>query len=209
MTAEESTPTQSDPHPSPTSESPTDALSAALETAAAAFRASAAGDRRVMVAFALGWQMAEVYRPDLRRSSQATDDDLPEIEHLGAVELQAMGLLQVQAGITKLRPSICGAGLEEPDAERFADLIEEINDPHGRRRAIRAFHIDLLATLSAADFRLGKAYGLGRALADATQSPPRSARGTCQRPRRHRRDLDPRVGERAATACRPSGRPVA
>jgi hypothetical protein len=172
-TPSQPTPTQSDPHGSSTSESPTEALSAAFETAAAAFRASAAGDQRVMVAFALGWQMAEVYRPDRRRSSEAaTDDDLPEIEHLGAVELQAMGLLQVQAGITKLRPSICGAGLEEPDAERFADLIEEIDDPQAGRQAIRAFHIDLLATLSAADFRLGKAYGLGRALADATQSPP-------------------------------------
>lgn len=159
--------TQADP-----SESPAEALSAAFETAAAAFRASTVGDQRVMAAFALGWQMAEVYRPESRRTSMAsTDDDLPEIEHLGAVELQAMGLLQVQAGITKLRPSIAGAGLEEPDAERFALLIEEVDDPRARRRAIRAFHIDLLATLSAADFRLGKAYGLGRALADATQSP--------------------------------------
>ena len=59
-----------------------------------------------MVAFSLGWQMAEVYRPDRRGGSKpAAEDDLPGISRLSAAELQEMGLLQVQAGITKLRPS--------------------------------------------------------------------------------------------------------
>jgi hypothetical protein len=83
-----------------------------------------------------------------------------------------MGLLQVQAGITKLRPSICDAELEVPNAEHFAEAIRRIRDSHERREAVREFHIGLLATLTAADFRLGKAYGLGRALADTTRLPP-------------------------------------
>jgi hypothetical protein len=36
---------------------------------------------------------------------------------------------------------------------------------------VLALHIQLLSTLTAADFRLGKAYGLGRALADTCRNP--------------------------------------
>ncbi len=154
-------------------ECPTEVLSAAFETAATAFRASATGDPRVMIAFALGWQMAEVYRPDRRSGSPAAAQlDLPGISRLSAVELQQMGLFQVQAGITKLRDPICAAGLDMPDAEGFGERVKGIDDPHARGQAIREFHVKLLATLTAADYRLGKAYGLGRALADTTRLPP-------------------------------------
>ncbi len=126
-----------------------------------------------MVAFALGWQMAEVYRPDRRSGSKpAAQDDLPGISRLTAAELQEMGLLQVQAGITKLRDSICDAGLELPDAEQFAADIRQVISAQARHEDVREFHVGLLATLTAADYRLGKAYGLGRALADTTRLPP-------------------------------------
>lgn len=175
MGPDEVSPTQSDPQRSVVSaqrESPADVLSAALETAAAQFRESTVGDRRVMVAFALGWQMAEVYRPDRRSGSDpAAALDLPGISRLSSAELQAMGLFQIQAGITKLRDAICDAGLDVPDAERFGERVRSLDDPHARGQAIRDFHVTLLATLTAADFRLGKAYGLGRALADTTRLP--------------------------------------
>lgn len=174
--AEKGTLTQTPPQGSSTAGNtgnPTDALSAAFETAEAAFRVSDAGDRRAMAAFALGWQMAEVYRPARRMEEEAASkDDLQAIARLNSVDLERMGLLQVRAGITKLLPSICAAGLEVPDAQRFADVVNEIDDRSARRQAIRDFHVELLATLTAADFRLGKAYGLGRALADTTQLPP-------------------------------------
>ncbi len=126
-----------------------------------------------MIAFALGWQMAEVYRPDRRGGpSAASEDDLPGLSRLSTAELQEMGLLQVQAGITKLRPSICSAGLDVPDAQRFARAMARLSSPEDRRESVREFHVTLLATLTAADFRLGKAYGLGRALADTTRLPP-------------------------------------
>jgi hypothetical protein len=152
--------------------SPTEALSAALASAERAFRDRHYGDERVMVAFSLGWQMAEVYRPDRRRRSQpAAEDDLPGISRLDAGELLEMGLFQVQAGITKLRDPICDAGLQVPDAQCFEERIQALSDPQERDLAIREFHVELLSTLTAADFRLGKAYGLGRALADTTRLP--------------------------------------
>jgi hypothetical protein len=167
------TPRESQPRPADGQrESPTDALSAAFEAAAMQFREDAAGDRRVMVAFALGWQMAEVYRPDRRSGSRpAAALDLPGISRLSTAELQELGLFQVQAGVTKLRDAICDAGLDVPDAERFGETIKEIEDPQQRGLAIRDFHVTMLARLTAADFRLGKAYGLGRALADTTRLP--------------------------------------
>jgi hypothetical protein len=165
--------TEKAPASSGKDQSPTEALTAALASAEKAFRARQAGDEQVMVAFSLGWQMAEVYRPDRRRGSQpAAPDDLPGISRLTAAELLEMGLFQVQAGITKLKGPICDAGLELPDAQRFARDIVPISDPQLRGDAIREFHVILLSTLTAADFRLGKAYGLGRALADTTRLPP-------------------------------------
>jgi phospholipase C len=153
--------------------SPTETLTAGSASAGAALRVNDEGDRRVMVAFSLGWQMAEVYRPDRRGGARpAAQDDLPGISRLNAAERQEIGLFQVQAGITKLRDSICDAGLEVPDSERFAEDVIRIRDPEERRGTVRNFHVGLLATLTAADFRLGKAYGLGRALADTTRRPP-------------------------------------
>jgi hypothetical protein len=43
-------------------------------------------------------------------------------------------------------------------------------DSEAIRRAILDLHIALLVDLTAADYRLGKAYGLGRALADTGAS---------------------------------------
>jgi hypothetical protein len=126
-----------------------------------------------MVAFSLGWQMAEVYRPDRRSGPRpGAPDDLPGISALQPAELQAVGLYQVQAGITKLKASIMSAGLAVPNAEGFADSTRATADRKARLKAIRDFHVTLLTTLTAADFRLGKAYGLGRALADTTRLPP-------------------------------------
>jgi hypothetical protein len=130
-------------------------------------------DRRVSVAFALGWQMAEVYRPSRRDPDRSESmDDLPGISSLTPTELAELGLDQVQAGITKLALTIADAGLNVPNAEVFGQELGTVSDPSERQVRIRSFHVDLLSTLTAADFRLGKAYGLGRAMADTTRSPP-------------------------------------
>jgi len=156
-------------------DAPPDAVLSLAETLAERARWAEAGrpDPWVSVAFALGWQMAEVYRPERRRrSSPADDDDLPGISRLTVDELEQMGLDQIQAGITKLRESIMCAGLRLPNAQRFDHHLWNIGEPDKRNEAIREFHVELLSTLTAADYRLGKAYGLGRALADTTRHPP-------------------------------------
>lgn len=151
-----------------------DALKSFASAAALAAKQAEAGqpDSRVWVAFALGWQMAELYRPDRRRkATSASADDLPGLGRLTVDEWTRLGLDQVQAGIAKLRSAIDAAGLDVPDAEAFEATVPSIVDLGQRQQKIREFHVDVLATLTATDFRLGKAYGLGRALADTTRDP--------------------------------------
>ncbi len=154
--------------------SPTDALGAFAGAASARLKQGELGrpDARVSVAFALGWQIAEIYRPERGTvTPPASEDDLPGLSRLSDEDLSQIGFDQVQAGITKLEDQILDAGLELPNAQYFGDALDGVVGEDGRRAAIRAFHIELLATLTAADFRLGKAYGLGRALADTTRPP--------------------------------------
>jgi hypothetical protein len=82
-----------------------------------------------------------------------------------------MGLDQLQAGIAKLQPSIARVGLTVPDAHALAGRARGMDDPALSWNAVRDFHVELLVTLTATDFRLGKAYGLGCALADTTRQP--------------------------------------
>jgi hypothetical protein len=160
--------------PAPHVGAPTDALTALVDTAASQVKRSelARPDARVSVAFALGWQVAEIYRPDRGTSTPpASVDDLPGLARLSEQDLAQIALDQVQAGITKLRDPILQAGLDPPGAQGFAARLRAITGEDDRRAAIREFHIELLGILTAADFRLGKAYGLGRAMADTTRPP--------------------------------------
>jgi hypothetical protein len=133
--------------------------------------AHGAPDPRVGVAFALGWQIAELYRPEPPPPPPPGEDDhLPALSDLTPDEYARVGLYQVQAGITKLWWTIVAGGLDVPNAETFADYLQGVTGTD-RDAAVEAFHIEVLATLTGADFRLGKAYGLGRALADVTRHP--------------------------------------
>jgi hypothetical protein len=152
---------------------PESALKALADAALAQAKRTAQGspDPRVGIAFALGWQVAEIYRPDPPAPAPPGEDDhLPALSDLSPDEYARVGLYQVQAGITKLRHGILNAGLTVPDAQAFAWRVTGLVGEE-RDRAVEGFHIKLLATLTAADFRLGKGYGLGRALADVTRSP--------------------------------------
>ena len=153
--------------------SPSDTLTAFADTALADAKLAARGDPdwRVSEAFALGWQMSEIYRPDgPEQAPPVQAGDLPDLSQLGSSEWDEIGLFQLQAGINKLSEAITVAGLTVPDAEQFAAELSPLTG-EDRANALHQFHIDVLATLTAADFRLGKAYGLGRALADATRFP--------------------------------------
>lgn len=154
--------------------SATDALGALLTATESEFKRGAVGatDPDVSFAFALGWQMAELYRPGRRSSSRIADShDLPGVSSLTADELTQLGTSQLSAGLAKLAKPLQDAGLEPPDANAFAESLSGLSAT-ARQEEIRKFHVEILAVLTAADFRLGKAYGLGRALADTTRAPP-------------------------------------
>ncbi len=155
------------------SASPSDLLSAFANAALADAKLAARGDPdwRVSEAFALGWQMSEIYRPDAPAEAPPVQaGDLPDLSQLSSTNWDEIGLFQLQAGISKLSEAIMVAGLTVPDAQKFAAELRPLTGEE-RADALKRFHIDLLATLTAADFRLGKAYGLGLALADATRFP--------------------------------------
>jgi hypothetical protein len=127
-------------------------------------------DPLVSAAFALGWQMAEIYRPD--PSSEQTpvgESHLAGLSALTADQWAQIGLLQMQAGINKLGKAISDAGLTVPDAQTFAKQLDGMSDQQ-RDAAVEQFHVELLSKFTAADYRLGKGYGLGRALADTTRN---------------------------------------
>lgn len=153
--------------------SPSDALTAFASAALADAKLAARGDPdwRVSEAFALGWQMSEIYRPDAPEQAPTPQaGDLPDLSQLSPADWDEIGLFQLQAGISKLREAITVAGLAVPDAQQFAAQLRPLTGDD-RAASLKQFHIDLLATLTAADFRLGKAYGLGLALSDATRFP--------------------------------------
>jgi hypothetical protein len=129
-------------------------------------------DPRVSAAFALGWQMADLYRPGRRlRHAPAAQDDLPGLSRLDESEILRLGADQLTAGLATLGGAIRQAGLEVPSLAALETTVAEGGDADELRRRVMDLHVQLLLVLTAANFRLGKAYGLGRALADTCRSP--------------------------------------
>jgi hypothetical protein len=125
------------------------------------------GDPRVSAAFVLGWQMAELYRPNLRRTSVRVDDDLPGLGALSTRDRLEILVDQIEAGVTKLAEPVWQAGL----APISLLALRVSLDGDDFQQQVLVLHRTLLGTLTAADFRLGKAYALGRALADTCRKP--------------------------------------
>jgi hypothetical protein len=144
----------------------------ALVKAAKTTPASTA-DPHVSAAFALGWQMAELYRPQQRRRTERAADDLPGLGSLGDADRIQILVDQIQAAIFRLNDPVKKAGLADIDTAPLRASLREGRE--AQSKAVAALHRTLLGSLTAADFRLGKAYGLGRALADTCRKPTDSA----------------------------------
>ena len=127
----------------------------------------------VCAAVALGWQVAQLFHAPVHRGP-ATDpprgDHLPgRAEFPGASQSTWLGE-QIQSQAQTL--------LEKPAQvvlEALSDVRTLLTDP-GRNReatldAIFTLHCRLLEALTVEDFRLGKAYGLGRAMAESAILP--------------------------------------
>jgi hypothetical protein len=121
----------------------------------------------VTTSFALGRQMARLYTGPLgSRAEPKLEDDLPGLSHVPAGSLVSMGLAQADKALAQLK-GYFGDDVQLPNTdEARAAQAEDRPDRDAVRRAILSLHIGLLTDLTAADYRLGKAYGLGRALAD-------------------------------------------
>jgi hypothetical protein len=128
---------------------------------------------RIGRAVALGWQMAQLFHSPVHRgpvSDPVRDDHLPgRSEFPGASQSTWLGE-QIQSQMERLlaRPPLVLM-------EAMSDVRAALTDPDRRRDAtldaIFTLHCRLLEALTVSDFLLGKAYGLGRAIAETTLLP--------------------------------------
>jgi hypothetical protein len=125
--------------------------------------------------------MAELYRPNLRRTSARLDDDLPGLGSLSTRDRLEILVDQIEAGVTKLAEPVWHAGLAPISLLELRARLDGDNF----HEQVLVLHRTMLGTLTAADFRLGKAYGLGRALADTCRKP-KDAKGLRREFDKHR-----------------------
>jgi hypothetical protein len=125
----------------------------------------------VTTSLGLGWQMARLYAGQLSSNAGSElDEDLPGLSKLPAASLVELGLAQADAALGRLG-AFLGGGASLPTTENVrAEVDKDRPHPGAIRKAILELHIALLVDLTAADYRLGKAYGLGRSLADTGAS---------------------------------------
>jgi hypothetical protein len=137
---------------------------------------ASAGDRGVCDAVALGWQVAQLFHSPVYRGP-ATDPErarrpaqLPgRAEFPGAAQSAWLGE-QIQSQALELLVTS-----PQPVLDALSYVLTLLSDP-GRNReatldAVFTLHCRLLQALTVADFRLGKAYGLGRAMAETAILP--------------------------------------
>ncbi|MFZ1993634.1 MAG: hypothetical protein WAU75_05955 [Solirubrobacteraceae bacterium] len=125
----------------------------------------------VTTALGLGWQMARLFAGQLSSNGKPKlDDDLPGLSKLPAASLVELGLVQADTALIELE-AFLGPNTSLPGTQAVhGEVSKEPPDRNSIRQAILDLHVALLVNLTAADYRLGKAYGLGRALADTAAS---------------------------------------
>ena len=149
-----------------------DAAALVSAFASAVTSRSSVADAHVAEAFTLGWQMAEMYQLlDATDSRGSSDGHLPGVSELTATERNRLGLTEIDAGLAKLGAAITSSGLALPASTALSSDIGTAAGDVAKREVVRKFHVQVLTILMAADFRFGKAYGLGRALSDTCLTP--------------------------------------
>jgi hypothetical protein len=138
--------------------------------------APSSADKDVCAALALGWQVAQLFHSPVCEGPVAdpsVGDRLPGRSLFpDATKSKWLGE-QIQSQLTTLlRPT--------PPAvtEAMADVLAALEDPARERQTtlhvIFSLHCRLLEALTVADYRLGKSYGLGRAMAETALMPARA-----------------------------------
>jgi len=126
----------------------------------------------VTAALNLGWQLTEIaFQGEPCRGRQPPErPDLPTLSDLQRWELTQIGVTTVVAELHHLALTWTDAGLDPPSAKPLREA--SLGADEGQlRQASQALHYQLLERLHAADFTLGEAYDLGRALAYTTLKP--------------------------------------
>jgi hypothetical protein len=133
------------------------------------------GDAGVCAAVALGWQVAQLFHlpvhhgpaEDPRRGEH---DHLPGLARFPCASRSKWLGEQIQSQMKTLLDTPPQAVLDS-----MTNVLTALADSHRRSvttlDAIFTLHCKLLEALTVADFRLGKAYGLGRAMAETALLP--------------------------------------
>jgi hypothetical protein len=152
---------------------------------------ASATDPVASACFRLGWRVEELFSqfevPE--RPPRAYDlAHLPGLSKLTSYDWQRLGLDQVDFVVGQVTaragtPAAVPLNLTTDARRKLEATIEEGDGAAARREEYRAalsrLHVNLLITLTAAGSSYGKAYGLGRALADTTcphQTPDQLAK---------------------------------
>jgi hypothetical protein len=135
------------------------------------------GDR-VARAYILGWHMTELYLARLpKRAGQPTPDRraLPSLVSWGdlsAPERAGILMEQVAADLERMHLGEQVTRLTAGIRQSLAAATENNADPF--KQAIQDLHVNLLTSLTTADYKLAKAYRLGFALGETALLPVRT-----------------------------------
>jgi hypothetical protein len=134
-------------------------------------------DRQVAAALALGWYLAALAHPGkVTESAAAVRGATSGLGTLTEGQMLAYCQDHVKVAFAKLRDVVDkAAALPDEELKTLGDCIESGEQEAARREAAEAVDAKALSALSAADFRLGKAYGIGAALMNLTSRPPDQA----------------------------------
>jgi len=131
------------------------------------------GDPGICTAVALGWQVAELYHSPVH---QGAVTDPPRRERLpgrsdfpGATQSRWL-CEQIETNATALLPAKPPA-LDDALSAALTVLADPQRDRSATLAVVFTMHCRLLQALTVADFRLAKAYGLGRAVAETAIVP--------------------------------------
>jgi hypothetical protein len=157
----------------PTPDAPGEFPTAFVDAVAAAVKRPDAPEGDVAVAIGLGWYLAALSHPgDVMHSAAAARGDLAGLAALEEGLVLDYCESQVEVAFTRPQAMVARAGLELPSLEKLKECMK---DAAPRREAAGHVENRVAAVLGAVDFKLGKAYGVGRALLNLTTRPSADA----------------------------------
>jgi hypothetical protein len=156
----------------PTPDAPGEFPTAFVDAVAHAVKAQDSPSVDVAVAIGLGWYLAALSHPgDVLQSAAAARGDLAGLTALAEGQVLDYCQSQVEVAFTRLEALVEKAKLKLPSLEKLKQCLKEA------ARRDEASHVEnrVAAVLGAVDFKLGKAYGVGRALLNLTSRPAAGA----------------------------------